>query len=98
MMDIKKFNHLLFLSARFTAEPSVIFMCSQSLFKLKPDFDLVLRDILLAFDYGSDNHTQVYVWPALRQACLPEGGSAIRASKVNPKHSQVDGPQRTHKR
>ncbi|CAN0554156.1 unnamed protein product, partial [Ectocarpus sp. 12 AP-2014] len=35
-------------------EDSVIFMCSQSLFKLKPDYDLVLRDILLAFN--SNNH------------------------------------------
>lgn len=35
-------------------------MCSQSLFKLKPDFDLVLRDILLAFDHGSNNHNQVF--------------------------------------
>lgn len=34
----------------FSCECSVIFMCPQSLFKLKPDFDLVLRDILLAFN------------------------------------------------
>ena len=85
MMDIKKFNHLLFLSARFTAEPSVIFMCSQSLFKLKPDFDLVLRDILLAFDYGGDNHTQVYMWSAqsccfVRRAC-PKGALQLGPRK-----------------
>ncbi|CAM9959572.1 unnamed protein product [Ectocarpus sp. 12 AP-2014] len=36
-------------------EDSVIFMCSQSLFKLKPDFDLVLRDILLAFNSNKLN-------------------------------------------
>jgi len=28
-------------------------MCPQSLFKFKPDFDLVLRDILQAFDGSS---------------------------------------------
>eukprot|EP00903_Cladosiphon_okamuranus_P014127 g13129.t1 len=36
-------------------EDSVIYICSQSLFKLRPDFDLVLRDILVAFDGDSDN-------------------------------------------
>ncbi|CAM9740156.1 unnamed protein product, partial [Scytosiphon promiscuus] len=36
-------------------EDSVIFMCPQSLFKLKPDFDLVLRDIILAFDGSNSN-------------------------------------------
>ncbi|CAM9749410.1 unnamed protein product, partial [Ectocarpus sp. 6 AP-2014] len=36
-------------------EDSVIFMCSQSLFKLKPDFDLVLRDILLAVNINQNN-------------------------------------------
>lgn len=35
-------------------------MCPQSLFKLKPDFDLVLRDILLAFGNDSNNLDQVF--------------------------------------
>ncbi|CAM9638268.1 unnamed protein product [Ectocarpus fasciculatus] len=36
-------------------EDSLIFMCPQSLFKLKPDFDLVLRDILLAFNNNQND-------------------------------------------
>lgn len=31
-------------------------MCPQSLFKLKPDFDLVLRDIILSFDDSNINN------------------------------------------
>lgn len=35
-------------------ECSVVYMCAQSLFKLKPDFDRVLREIMMAFENKND--------------------------------------------